>query len=499
MNSVINPKQPFLKVFLFSGVIICVVSAFVFSSLLLGFSILALFICCGLLWNINEPPVLPFCFAFQFAFILTGYLFYLTYDYYPELIFVGELEKAVFFSVTGLLIVMIGIRTAFWIFRKTIVKNKQLKVENVSYYIPVLFWVVIFTNVINLFTAVNPSSIFNSGSQFILYTLSFRNVFVFLLFLEILKQRKGYRYGIVAFVFLIIPTFASFFSDFKFILFMIVILIASEIKPSGFSRIAKSRNKIIIISFIVVLIATFFLALYWEGGAKKTWRGSIRAGDVSGTPLQKAEQFKDHFARAHKNFDFKDNLEDLSARLSSTIGYFSYVIQRVPKIVPFENGALTKRAIDHIVKPRILFPDKPSLGGDSWLVRKYAGIWVAGEELNASIGLGYIPQFYIDFGVYGVLFLSLLYGFIIGIFYKLLLLASPSYNMYFSASSILLLNCFTAFEGEIAKLLGATIINFVIFFILLKFIGKFLHKRVLTKKSHHSGRFANQKQFYINR
>lgn len=472
---------PFVKISLICGIVLGAFLAFVFSSALLGLTILAIFICSGFLWNQNEPTAFPFCFAYQFVFVITGYLFYVGYDYYPELIFVGNIEKAVLLSVVGLLFVFFGVRFSFSFFKKTIVRNRKIKAEHVQYFIPVLFWLVVITNVINLFVGINPLAISSRASQFVQYALSFRNVFVFLLFLEIFQQRRGYKYGLVAFLLILIPSFSSFFSDFKYIFFIIVIILASEIKPIKYSRFARKKNKIIVLSFILVSASLFFLALYWEGGIKGDWRQSIKRGEIQGTQVEKAGQFLEHLKAAHKNFDFEDNLESLSARLSSGLGYFSYVVVRVPRDIPHEDGALTKRALEHVFKPRIFFPDKPSLGGDSWLVRKYAGIWVAGEELNASIGLGYIPEFYIDYGIYGVVFLSLLYGFIIGLMFKSFLLVSPSYNFYFATSSIFLLNCFIAFEGEIAKLLGALLLNFAMFFLILRIFGSFLHNRVLPK------------------
>ncbi len=477
----LKSRYPFAKILLLFGLISGAILSAIFSSMLLGFSFFAIIACVGFLWDQNEMPVFPFCFIYQFAFVITGYIFYLVYDYYPQLIFVRNIDKAVFFSVIGLIFVFIGIRFAFSFFNKAIVRNRKIKIEKVQYYIPVLFWVVIITNILNLFVGVNPTSISSRASQFIIFALSFKNVLVFLLFLEILQQRRGYKYGIIAFAFVLIPSFASFFSDFKYIFFIIIIIIASEIKPVQYSRLAKKRNKIIILSFIVVLVSLFFFALYWEGGIKGDWRKSIGRGEVTGTPLEKAGQFYGHLKSAHSNFDFEDNLESLSSRLSSGLGYFSYVVERVPRDISHEDGALTKRALEHVFKPRILFPDKPSLGGDSWLVRKYAGLWVAGEELNASIALGYIPEFYIDYGIYGILILSLIYGFLVGLMYKSFILVSPSYNLYFSVSSIFLLNCFTAFEGEIAKLLGSLLLNFIIFFILTRTAGRFMHRRILPK------------------
>src|SRR5207247_92942 len=103
----------------------------------------------------------------------------------------------------------------------------------------------------------------------------------------------------------------------------------------------------------------------------------------------------------------------LVARIDS-IWQFSLVLERVPREIPHENGKLTSRAIKHVLTPRILFPNKPSLGTDSWLPIYYAGISV-GE--GTSVGIGYMAEFYVDFGYPGMFLPLLAYGVMLGGFY----------------------------------------------------------------------------------
>jgi hypothetical protein len=94
--------------------------------------------------------------------------------------------------------------------------------------------------------------------------------------------------------------------------------------------------------------------------------------------------------------------------------YPALAIHRVPSIIPHEDGALLLRAVQHLVTPRLLFPDKPALESDSEAVRRYSGALVAGSEENTSIAFGYAGESYVDFGI-PVMFLPVfVYGLIMG-------------------------------------------------------------------------------------
>src|SRR5215212_5057140 len=80
--------------------------------------------------------------------------------------------------------------------------------------------------------------------------------------------------------------------------------------------------------------------------------------------------------------------------------YFpSLALKRVPSVIPHENGAILRGAIENVLTPRLFFPEKPILPSQSDEVRKYAGVWVGGRETNTSYAFGYAGESYVDFGV----------------------------------------------------------------------------------------------------
>ncbi len=480
-------QQPIKKVknnysmqssFLILGFVIGALGLVLTSSIIFSIAILIMFISIGIVWKENEPQILSFCILYQFIFVITGFLFQNYYDYYPGLIYVGKLNIAILYSSIGILIVSVGIRTSLgFIEQLSVLKNKIL--SNSPYNIKNIFILVILTNSLDYLLSVRPHQLSISSGQLIQFFLLFRKVFFFLLIWQVFEQRKGYKYALIAFVYVFIPQLGSMMSNFKEIIFLIAIAFVSQYKAMPKLNKEKNMNKNVIIITIVLCISLLFMALYWEGGVKPILRPAYKTGEISGSPLERVSSFFDVLFIAHEDYDFQSNLESLSERTSSGVGYFSLVIERVPAIVPYENGKLLFRTFEHIVKPRFLFPDKMNLGVDSWLVREYAGIHVAGEELQTSVGLGYIAQFYIDFGLIGILILSFLYGCIIGFVYLLIRIFSPSHKLYLSAVVIILLTNFTSYEGEIAKLLGGLIMNTVIFMLIIFLFGNYIHEYLL--------------------
>jgi hypothetical protein len=67
--------------------------------------------------------------------------------------------------------------------------------------------------------------------------------------------------------------------------------------------------------------------------------------------------------------------------------------------------------------PRIFFPDKAALPSDSDMVRKYSGIYVAGNETGTSIAFGYAAESYLDFGVPWMFLPVLIFGIVMGALY----------------------------------------------------------------------------------
>jgi hypothetical protein len=82
-----------------------------------------------------------------------------------------------------------------------------------------------------------------------------------------------------------------------------------------------------------------------------------------------------------------------------TIYYPALAVARVPSVLPHTNGQLMLETLQYVFEPRLFFPDKPDIKSDSEMVRKYSGVWVAGEDQLTDIAFGYAAESYIDFGV----------------------------------------------------------------------------------------------------
>ena len=103
---------------------------------------------------------------------------------------------------------------------------------------------------------------------------------------------------------------------------------------------------------------------------------------------------------AQDKSQFYGNVDVFIDRLWA-IYYPALAVSRVPDIVPHTNGKLMLDTLQFTFMPRVFFPDKPEVGSDSELVRRYSGVWVAGANEDTDIAFGYAAESYIDFGVGG--------------------------------------------------------------------------------------------------
>src|SRR5207249_8029059 len=85
------------------------------------------------------------------------------------------------------------------------------------------------------------------------------------------------------------------------------------------------------------------------------------------------------------------------------VHYPALALDRVPALVPHEDGAILGRALLHLATPRIFFADKEVLESDSEMVLRYSGVMVAGAgartvalEKDTNIAFGYAGESYVD-------------------------------------------------------------------------------------------------------
>lgn len=472
---------PLQKTLFLFGVVAGMVTALQFGSLVIGVGTAVLMTVVGLLWPRDEMPTLSFCFLHQGIFIIVVVYYRQITDAYPGGGLLGDVDGAVYLSAIGLLSTALGVRAAMPSSRRLMNEASDVEKRKHGYDMQRIFWVVIALFSVSWTVELLPRSIMFNAAQAIQAALAMRYAFLLLLLLVCFRERKGYNYAVIAFGFVLLPELIGSMSRFKFLFFMALLALLSQWKPWSRSERDKAKNSRVLALSVAMAVLILALGLVWTGGMKGAWRGALRSGQVSGTPIEKIESFGEYLSGSVRRFSLADAGRELSSRVSSGIAYFSYVLETVPERVPHEGGALTMRAVRHVTMPRILFPEKPDLGGDSWLVRKYTGLWVAGDETGTSVGLGYMPELYIDFGVPGMFVALFCLGMLLGLMYRGLKKAAPSRDMFVTVGAALFLPGFTDLDSHLTKLVGGMLQTFIIFVVLLVTLGPWLHRFLLAR------------------
>ncbi|PYR73742.1 MAG: hypothetical protein DMF87_24790, partial [Acidobacteria bacterium] len=154
--------------------------------------------------------------------------------------------------------------------------------------------------------------------------------------------------------------------------------------------------------------------------------------------------------------DYADATTTLIDRLWA-IKYPAMAIERVPALVPHTNGEMMRTALVHIITPRFLYPDKPDLVSDSELVRKYAGVKVAGLESNTSIAFGYVAESYVDYGLPWMFLPVIIFGLLVGVTFQMWLSVIQHRDLAIALNTVTYWLALYLFERSWAKMLGLTI------------------------------------------
>lgn len=406
MNHRLLAKYPLTLWALQAGSLIGLFVGLLMDSVLLGTAIFVLLAVVGCTWRRNEAPVVPFLLGYQWCAITAGYWYYVFTGIFPTAYALGDLERTVQLSLAGLVTLAAGIRLV----RDSVSKSDEGQEATFSVRrLNRLFWFVIVIYGIDYIRAFNTKS-FGGLDIPLTILLEFRHVLLMVLWYETIRHGASRRYLWLSLAWVFIPSLGSYFSDFKtplILLFLVSLQFWQPWEPKSWkwSIAAWTRT-------IGLLVVALFLMLVWQAGVKKEARRIYDEGLVNGR-LDRAELFVKQVAAAVPEVidDPQPSIEILISRLSY-IGFFSRVIEYVPAVEPHANGELLRMALTNAFMPRLLFPSKPVLPSDSYYTRRFTGIMVAEE--GTSISIGYMAEFFADWGLAGM-FLSILgYGCLIG-------------------------------------------------------------------------------------
>jgi hypothetical protein len=461
------------------GVVVAAAAAAVTMSALLFVVVLAVFLCAGALWRRGEPA-LVWSIGYQWVFVFAGYTYWLLTDSYPVVYSRQHLETAVLMSVIAFVVITLGIRTSIAAAAPRAWDAPEIEqAAPAAYSIRALFVVIVALSAVDWFMQVSPMGIFFNAAQIIFRLLEFRRIFFFLLLITALRRNEGYGYCGLAVAVTLIPTLSSPMSAFQFIFLMVLLAVASEWRPWLTSRRERRRSTRRLAGILGAVAVLGLLAIVWNGAVKYEWRAKVLGGTVAHGTLAAASEFAGTAGDALSNINWETAMRLFFQRLSSSLGFFSLVLDRVPALLPYEGGALTMRTVQHVTTPRVLFPDKAIVDSASWMIRLYAGQSAAGSESGTSIGLTYVAEFYIDYGPVGMFVGLFVLGLIIGLIYCGLRRAAPSYDFFRGAAIALFPLHFAGYESELLKEFGGMLQAFLVYGAVMWAVGPWMHRSLL--------------------
>ena len=278
----------------------------------------------------------------------------------------------------------------------------------------------------------------------------------------VLKRQEGYLFLVAAIAIEFIGGI-GFFSGFKTVIFVTLILIFT----------VRSKLRVgTVASGLVLLAALVVFGAGWTS-IKGEYRAYLNQGtDAQSTLVSQSEQFAKLVQLVGELgwYDISLGVGDLFARISY-VDYFALSMDYVPEVLPHEGGELWKQAVMHTLMPRILFPDKPLATSDSETTMRYTGLYLAGQAEGTSISIGYMGESYIDFGPYGMFVPIFLLGALWGLMYSYLLSRSRYTIVGYAFATALLVGAYQ-FEMTGIKLLGGMVMGFLVLALILHFTEK---------------------------
>ena len=309
-----------------------------------------------------------------------------------------------------------------------------------------------------------------SGFTQILVTISSLK-WVFLLWLGyviwVKNTHRSWLAAIVVYEFVV--GLYSYFSSFKEVIFFVIILSLTFITIIKFNQFIK---------LTLIGVALLGLLLTWSA-IKGEYRTFLNQGSRQQVVSVSREDALGKVGEQVTNLDI-DKYQKALAYTAYRVQYvyhFALAMDRVPNIMPFQNGAVWGENISYVLTPRILNPNK-KLYNASEKASKFTGKRFAGLKEGSSFSLGYFADAYVDFGpigMYSVLILMAVFtGLVYRVFYNM-----TSLNLFLRYSIISVsLYSFASFESDGLYMFGRLLTDFIVFYFLARFVFPSIQKWV---------------------
>ncbi len=286
---------------------------------------------------------------------------------------------------------------------------------------------------------------------------------LFLLAYICLSQKRGLSYFLFAVGSEVALGFSGFFGEFKEVFYVLFVAFAAARPKLNFPSI---------VAIVLTAVVALTCSVFWSA-VKTDYRAFLNQGSEAQEVLVPWEDRLDYLANRVGTAD-ADTMSkgfDALVRRMSYIEFFGATLSNVPASIPFENGKMTMAAIAHILLPRLFVPDKAALPSDTAVTIAYTGLPIV-DRSGVSISIGYPGEFYIDFGVLGMMACMGALGFLYGKANKYIQRYFSSALIGYGATITLLMPGFL-FETSLPKTLGGVCTSFIILLLMSKLVLPF--------------------------
>lgn len=425
--------------------------------------LLTIIVIIRLTWRINMPGILPFSFLMQWVQVVSYVIWMNVSD--KSIDFLSKnVPYAMVTACIGLLLMSVAVML---VVRKlpTYTDNDFKEAATNA-------------NQRKILTLYIASTLFLSSIGFVLgNTSGFAQILVTVASLKwIFFMWYGYAAWInkknrVILLFILLYEFSiglySYFSSFKEVLFYSILVSLTFIKTISFRQFLG----FLLTGFL--LIALFFTWTVIKGSYRQFLNKGSRQQVIEVSQSEAYSNISDNL----KNLTWK-NYQKASGLALYRIQYIYHlarVMDRIPSVMPHENGKVWWENVTFVLTPRILFPNKPYYES-TVKTNKYTGFRYAGQRKGTAYSLGYFADSYVDFGYIGMFFPLVMLALFVALIYR------TFYNMThlniflrFAIINTSLYNFFS-FEADGLFLFGRLLTNFIVLWAFCKFLVPAMQK-----------------------
>jgi len=284
---------------------------------------------------------------------------------------------------------------------------------------------------------------------------------VSMLFATVLATGRGFNVLIGVLLAEVLTGFTGLFADFKGVfIYLAVMALAVRIRWTGFTTVGA----------VALGAGLVGLALFWTAVKTDFREYATSSSDSQSirTSLSNRMGYLGDKAATAGDIDWNFAAYALLVRLAYT-DIFGSVIG-VQQFSP-EPGYMTQwqDAIEHVAKPRVLFPDKPGLSDTEVFIRLARGDSSEQLTVGTSISVGYMAENFVDLGFPGMLLgIFALGAMVAGICRYFMSRQLPWLIREGAVLAVLYSIGRDGVEISLPKLLGAAIMTFAVWAIMAK-------------------------------